>query len=287
MDIPARSRQKAMDWSLVLASQAIGVSIHHDTDQDRWSLGVESADVGRAIAAIRQYEVENRRKFWRQRVPVAGIVFHRGVAVWLAFLVMVFWLARSNPGRLAEAGLMDSRAVLLGEWWRLFTAVTLHLDAAHLIANLTAGGLLLGMAMASLGPGRVLLLTFIAGAAGNLAGLLIYGPDHRALGASGMVLGALGLMTAESAMQGAEAGVRILSARGALLGGLLLFVLLGLNPSADVVGHVGGFVAGLVFGLASSKANVASSAGAKLNVICLAILSALVAATWTLALRSG
>jgi len=48
---------------------------------------------------------------------------------------------------LIEAGDMDSAKVLAGQWWRLFTAVTLHADLAHLMGNITFGVIMLGLAM--------------------------------------------------------------------------------------------------------------------------------------------
>jgi membrane associated rhomboid family serine protease len=142
---------------------------------------------------------------------------------------------------------MNSVAARDGEWWRLFTATTLHADLAHLAANLTLGFLLLGLAMARWRAGPSLLSVLLAGAAGNLASLLASPAPHSSLGASGMVMGALGLLAA-GALLPHPAGFDWRAVGRSLGGGALLFILLGLNPASDVVAHLGGFLAGLALG---------------------------------------
>src|SRR6185436_21179670 len=106
------------------------------------------------------------------------------------------------------------------------------------------GLLLFGLAMGALGPGVGLLAALLAGAGGNLAGLLFYPEAHRGLGASGMVMGALGLLTAQSLwlLRTGLPGRQIM-ARG-LLGGFLLLVWFGFSPDpkVDVLAHITGFL---------------------------------------------
>ena len=56
--IPARNRRQAMDWSLVLLSQGIECVIERSADG--WTLLVEPQDRSRALATLRQYQIENR-----------------------------------------------------------------------------------------------------------------------------------------------------------------------------------------------------------------------------------
>ena len=60
-------------------------------------------------------------------------------------------LDKPNISRIAGTGLMDSAAVSKGAWWRLFTAILLHNDLGHLMANMTIGFVVLGLAMARYG----------------------------------------------------------------------------------------------------------------------------------------
>ena len=66
--IDARSRRQAMDWSLVLASQAIDTALDYSEEGFGWGLIVAEGDYDRATEAIRLYQLENRRWPWRQEL---------------------------------------------------------------------------------------------------------------------------------------------------------------------------------------------------------------------------
>ncbi len=275
--IPARSEKQAMDWSLVLVSQGIETAIEQSPEDGAWMLVVNEADTARSWLAIRQYERENRRQRWQQPVRGTGLLFDWRALFCLLPLVAVFYASDvAEVLNLKTVGIMDSDLVRHGEWWRLFTAVTLHADAGHLASNLVSGVLLLGLAMGSYGPGKALLASFLAGVIGNLAGLvLVHGP-HRSLGASGMVLGSLGLLTvlSLSLWRSGESHRRLIGR--AIAAGFLLLVLLGLNPQTDVLAHVGGFAGGCILGIAlvflpdKWKENVATDRRAAL--VCLGVI---------------
>lgn len=246
--IPAHSERQAMDWSLVLASQDIPTTIDR-TEDNRWQLLVDLADRERALQAIRQYRLENRRWAWRQTLPGSDLVFHWGGPVCCLLLAIAYWLSAVELPGIIAAARFDSAAVARGEWWRPFTAVLLHADLAHLLTNTATGVVLFGLAMARYGAGCGLLAAYLSGAAGNFAGLLLYPRPYHGLGASGMVMGALGLMAvpAISAWRPGSGALKQLL-RGTVAA-VMLFVVLGTNPSSDVIAHAGGFAAGLLFGL--------------------------------------
>ena len=276
-----------MDWSLVLVSQGIEATIERDPEADQWRLVIDVPDYSRALQAIRQYRAENRHQVWRQQLPWTGLVFDWRSVLPLAFIVFLFAVEATGRGNLRAAGMMDNQAVHAGQWWRLFTAVTLHGDLAHLTANVITGLLLLGLAMGALGPGIGLLAALLAGAGGNLAGLLFYPDAHRGLGASGMVMGALGLLAAQwLALLRHGLTPRQLVLRG-VLSGCLLLVLLGFSPerNVDVLAHVAGFGTGLAMGavLAFCPRNVLH--GEWVDRTALASVAGLAAACWWLALR--
>jgi membrane associated rhomboid family serine protease len=284
--IATRSERQAMDWSLVLASQDIAATIVPADAEHGWQLVVDPAEFERAVAAIRAYRAENRARVWLRPLPWTGLVFDWRSAGWIILLAVVYWLDAARPGGLRVAGMMDNQAVFQGAWWRLFTAVLLHGDLPHLATNATIGLLLLGLAMGHYGTGLALLASFLAGAGGNVAALLVYAAPHRGLGASGMVMGALGLLTAQSvALARAGLAPRQLAVRAAG-GGLLLLVLLGLSPQpeTDVVAHLGGFAGGMLLGalLATVPATVRQNVW--LNRAAELATSALVVLTWALAL---
>jgi len=147
-------------------------------------------------------------------------------------------------------GMMNNAALTHGEWWRLFTATWLHADLAHLAMNAVFGFLFLGLVMGRYGPGVGLLAACLAGAGGNLAAGWVHEATMRGLGASGVVMGALGLLTVPSLIlpkQQKANAFRLIA--GGLLAGVLIFVMIGVNPETDVVAHFGGFVTGWLLGL--------------------------------------
>lgn len=249
--IGVRSQRRALEWSLVLASQGIETSIGAPDETRGWHLLVAAQDHARALEILREYRLENRPHRWVHRVPGTGLVFDGSSLAWVITLAVFYWLDAERSGQLRLQGMMDSEAVRAGAWWRLFTAILLHGDLGHLAANLTTGFLLIGLAMGTLGVGLGLLGSFLAGAGGNLVGLLVYSGSHRSLGASGMVLGALGLLTAQPILLGRASGTRRQVILRSLWGGLLLLVLLGFSPhpETDVIAHVGGFAWGLGLGM--------------------------------------
>ena len=236
-----------MDWSLVLASQGI----EHIIDRDEtagWMLAVAEADHEKALNQIHQYRLENRRWRWRQPVFQPGLFFDWRSLAWVLLNVFFYWCSEARAD-LRMTGMMDGAALAQGEWWRLFTATWLHADLAHLATNMVFGFLFVGLVLGRYGPGVGLLAAYLAGVGGNLAAWLIYGANHRGLGASGVVMGALGLLTIQSValLKQRNANAFRLFASG-LFAGVLLFVFLGVNPETDVVAHLGGFIAGLLLG---------------------------------------
>ena len=282
--IPARGEQQAMDWSLVLLSQGIENTVHPDGEGQRWNLIVNPADYARAIQALRLYVAENRRRVWVQKVPWSHLIFDGRSVAWFLLLIAMYALQNELWSVNAE-GMMNGQAVRAGEWWRLFTATMLHADMAHLFSNVTIGVVFLGLAMAIYGPGLALLAAFLSGAFGNVAGLLLYPPPYYSRGASGMVMGALGLLAAHTvALVRQQQGDRLLLVRS-VVAGCLLFVLLGFDPASDIIAHIGGFVAGAVLGALITMGIKAPSERVGLNTLCGLACGAIASASWYLALK--
>ena len=151
---------------------------------------------------------------------------------------------------------------LQGHWQRLFSALFLHADWAHLLGNLVFL-LIFGLpAEKVMGAGRFLLLFLLGGAVANLAAvLLIAGPDRLVIGASGAVSAVIGAYLA--LFPRAKLGVvlplglflQFVRTPAPLLIGiwaLLQVVFAYIGPAFGAVAwaaHIAGFAFGVVFAL--------------------------------------
>jgi len=269
-----------MDWSLVLASQGIDHRIDHDAETG-WTLAVAEVDHERARAQIEQYQLENRHWRWRRPVFSPGLFFDWTCVAWV--LLVIGFYGWSEVRDLRGPGMMTQAALAQGEWWRLFTATWLHADPAHLTMNAVFGFLFLGLVMGNYGPGMGALAALLAGAGGNVLSGAIHGPGLHGLGASGVVMGALGLLTFPPLIlpRGRSAAIRLLGS--GLLAGGLIFVMIGVNPGTDVIAHLGGFVTGwLLGGLLTSLARYTRRPA--VNVVAGLFCVILIFVPWALAL---
>lgn len=261
--IAAPSKRVAMDWALVLASQSIEVLVELDSERGSraFALRVPGFEYSRARAAIQAYERENPRRRWKAAIDSARVPLHPAALLWATVVVMIHWADARTGGTLTGLWSAQSTAVTEGEWWRLLTAVFLHADIGHLAANLSLGLVLLALAMGMHGAFTALALTLAAGTLGNVAGFLIHPRPFVAVGASGMVLAAAGLL-AGNALRDQWRGRRGGGRPGiALIAGMALFVLLGLQPGSDQLAHAVGFVGGMIGGLLSPARSTTGARG--------------------------
>ena len=273
-----------MEWSLVLASQGIEAIIQDPGPDNGWTLLIPPPDAERAFAALRQYRRENRLWPWRREVFSPAVLFDWASLAWV-FLVVVFYWSSSRMD-LRSAGCVDTRALAASEWWRLFTAIWLHADVGHLAANATIGLVLLGFVMGRYGTGAGLLAAYIAGVGGNVVSWVLSAAPHVSLGASGMVMGCLGLLAVQSASVWRQAPHGAKYVITAIAAGVMLFVLFGLAPEADVLAHLGGFVSGLLLGTGLTFVPSVSQHN-KTNLFCGLLFVMLVLVPWWLALSQA
>lgn len=239
----ATSREEALDWALVLLSQGIEAIVVAQGPE--WTVVVDPGLQAVAEAQLRQYRLENTRDLPRPHRTVTAPAFEPAVLGWTLLLALAYlWNAVSRDDLLL-AGRLDAARVWLGEVFRMVTATTLHLDLAHLAGNLVFGTLLLGCAMARWGVGVALAAALLGGVGGNALAVLLDSRHHLSVGASGVVMAALALLAftpRSTESGGVDRPPWITRGLGAVL---WLFLLLGLDPSSDVLAHLGGFATGL------------------------------------------
>jgi membrane associated rhomboid family serine protease len=168
-----------------------------------------------------------------------------------------FWaLQQRLTEKLFDRGEATNRFILAGEWWRAVTALTLHRDFAHFIANLGFGLLFAAFLQPRLGGGVTWLGILLAGALGNFVNAWFYkSAPHSSVGASTAVFGGLGLLMAWEFV----ARWRVPHTRHwwqlvvPLGGGLALLAYLGSGDEAgggrtDYMAHFWGFAWGALLG---------------------------------------
>jgi membrane associated rhomboid family serine protease len=244
------ARRRACEERLLMLT-AVGVEGFVSAAAGEYLLQVAAQDAGYALQHLLQYEAENRAAPPAPPPPRVHPYAWLGCTAYVLVLLGVAWALSSGLVRLDafDLGELDAARVQAGEWWRAWTALTLHLDGPHLAANLLAGVWFGYLAGRQMGAGTAWLLTVTGAAVANLLEGQFGPPEHRAVGASTAVFAALGAMSAYSWRERFQLPQRWARRWGPLVAGVIL---LGWTGSAgegtDVVAHLGGFVVGALLG---------------------------------------
>jgi rhomboid protease GluP len=260
------SREIADEIALVLAAEGIAAALEpaagglmiviDDADARRAESILADeypAGVARAFAVRAAEQAAARAR--AASAPDADRWF--GPGSWVLFLLTAVcvgvFLAEERAGGsevtavLLRFGASRPAHVRSGEWWRLATALFVHIGPRHLLGNMAAL-LVLGPALvAALGPWRFLAVYFLSGVAGNALSYEVTPPDVVSAGASGAILGVLGALGGQRLRFAASARYRGWQVIAALLA--YLAVAVGAEPGVDTMAHLGGLAAGLVLGL--------------------------------------
>jgi len=255
---------------------AVGIGSAIARDGVEFLLLVEVADAPAALEHLRQYEIERLNRP-PPPPPKPRLYPHAWVGSLLYALILIgVALAVANGWWRLDAfdvGELDARLVQKqGQWWRVWTALTLHVDGAHLAANTVAGTWFGYLASRLLGVGHAWLLIVLGAGFANAieAG---FGPvAHRAVGASTAVFTALGLLSAYSWRSRLAYPQRWALRWGPLVAGIVLLSWTGTGAESldergtgatngqtvDVMAHALGFGVGLLGGAAVAALKPAS-----------------------------
>jgi membrane associated rhomboid family serine protease len=220
-------------------------------NEEGWNIFVHEDDYQRALHFIEQYLKEN------EPAPPSNLHHSHhyrktGSALWAALLLMLWQIyLTSNNGLdtvIRKYGASATK-ILNGELYRTVTALGVHADVVHLLANMT-GLALFGTAVCALtGWGIGWFLILLTGIIGNYYTAVFYQALHTAVGASTAIFGAMGILCGHQFILKINIPGERLKALLPLGGGLALLSFLGSGERSDVVAHLFGFVAGLGAGL--------------------------------------
>jgi len=231
-------------------------------EQGGFALCVDQRQAAHAAHHLHQYDDERRRP--RPRLPAMRQFPHawRASLAYAALMVLVAIAAATHAFTrdLFDAGAVHGGMLATGQWWRAFTALTLHWDLEHLLGNLGAGSLFGFFAARQLGNGRAWLLVLLAAGFANLVEVTLVDTRYVSAGASTAVFATVGLLAAHTWRTRRGFGLPGWRQAAPLIGGLLLLAWLGTEgENTDVLSHGLGFAFGAVAGLAA-----ATSPGARL-----------------------
>lgn len=246
------TERDAADHGLVVLAMRLGYWV--EPVPGGFSLRVAAAAADEVRVQLALFDRESTG--WPPRLRALARLRFQGVIPvgWAVATMVVFRLQQAWPERFEAFGSLRGDAIFLGgEWWRPATALFLHADLVHLLANVAAGFFMFGLVLGDLGARRGGTALGAAAIAGNVAAAALHPwTGYASIGASTAVFAALGLLTGSSVRAAARSAPRF-SWRALLiplLAGVSLLALYGAGGlHTDVVAHATGFAAGLVLGL--------------------------------------
>jgi rhomboid protease GluP len=279
------SRRASAEAGLVL--EAKGLAYDQFWLDGEFVLLVAPESAAAAREELARYALERRavRRPPQPFLPFGGSGV--GVALYAVILLLVAYLngIQAFGADWLEAGSLDAHAPIR-EWWRAVTALTLHLDQAHLLGNLLFGIGIGAMAGRAFGPGLAWASILAAGASADYLDMLISPPTHRAAGASTAVFAALGLLVGFAWRHGLTLREQFKYRWGPLFAGICLLGLLGAGDEhVDVLAHALGFLTGTILGWIYSRLGIPRSRSARAQIGAGLAALALISLAWLLALR--
>ena len=156
----------------------------------------------------------------------------------------------TNPDVLLAFGAMFGPRIADGEYWRLLTAMFLHVGFIHLAFNVFGLWVFGRIVEGVFGPLRFALIYVLAGLCGSVVSYLL-NPVTIAAGASGAVFGIIGALAAYFAAQRHVLGqMAQQNLYGLLVLGAVNLIFGLLTPGIDNWAHLGGFGGGFALGYA-------------------------------------
>ena len=181
---------------------------------------------------------------------VTQVLIGINVAIWLIGLIigsgrLLESLALANIVRFESGAPLVG--VLVGDWYRMFTAAFVHEQIWHIALNMLALWILGSSLEPVLGRWRFIALYVLSALGGSVVSLLGLPPGGIAIGASGAVFGLFGALFVVARRFGRDvSSVLVILGINAVIGFIV--------PGIDWRAHVGGLITGALLAYAFTHA---------------------------------
>ncbi len=281
--LAAKNRAEAEAWSLVLAAEGVAHGVQ--ASEGRYTVEVDAGDAARAEALIARWASENEPR--PKPAPEPHAAPRTNAGVWIALGLAGFFAATGEWSETSEyfrRGSADARRIVSGgELWRTVTALTLHSDPSHVLGNAFSCAVFGTLLLRRYGVGVGAWLLLGSGALGNLLTALWHGSQHRSVGASTALFGAIGALAATELVRRRRHALGWHQAWLPIASGVALLAMLGTGRGSDFTAHAMGLAAGFALGLAAARGIATPPTPAAQAGLALGALAG-VAAAWAAAL---
>ena len=282
-EMPAR---ECADLAFLL--DAVQIPYERRTTVTGTSLWVAPEHHARAAREVGAYLRENRRParppvVWpRHPHALYGVFGYATVMVGVTLAAISHAFDRNWNSN----GVLDAGFLARGEWWRVFTALTLHADLLHLLSNLAFGALFGYPAARLFGPGVAWLLILLGGGLAYGVDALLHPPQHYLLGASTAVFTALGLIAAYGWRRHMRDWTPWMRNASPLLAGVALLAFTGTGgENTDILAHFAGFAVGSAIGALCARVSMPAPGRAAIQWVAGLASLAILTVSWFFALR--
>lgn len=191
---------------------------------------------------------------WLRRLPEAPVT-----AALIVVNLLVYAAMAAHSGEvgsfgsktLIEAGAVVAAPGITATHWRWLTAAFIHVNGLHILLNLWVLAQIGVLSERAIGRGLFVGAYVVTGVAGNVLSSLIAGVRHQTLlsaGASGAIMGLVGLATVFAWLTGQRAIARALGMNVLFVLGVGFAVTARGVVAVDNAAHVGGLVVGAGLG---------------------------------------
>jgi len=207
---------------------------------------------------IEEYDEKKARKtrleaefLGNRRIPVVIVI----ILVINTFMLVIMEASGGSTRLpvLYRFGGQVNRAVLAGEYWRLFTPMFLHIGFMHFLFNSLALIYLGRIVELMYGRARFLAIYLISGYFGNILFLAFGSPNVISAGASGAIFGVIGAHIPLNRQLRQSRLFTSLRHAAAGIGYVVWIFFWSIGPRVNVLAHLGGILVGIVLGFVLSR----------------------------------